>query len=49
MLNLSPFRHVGRVPAQSFQARPAAVMIAIGLVTALAAARTFEGRELISP
>ena len=32
MLDLSPFRHIGLVPAQSFQAGSAAVMIAIGLV-----------------
>jgi ABC-2 type transport system permease protein len=49
MLDLSPFRHIGLVPAQSFQAGSAAVMIAIGLVAALGAARTFERRDLISP
>jgi ABC-2 type transport system permease protein len=49
MLDLSPFRHIGLVPAQSFQAGSAAVMIAIGLVAALAAAWTFQRRDLISP
>ena len=49
LLDLSPFEHIGMVPAQPFRVASAVVMFAIGLLAALAAARMFESRDLISP
>ena len=45
-LDLSPFHHVGLVPAQSFQAGGAAAMLAIGALAGLVGARCFERRDL---
>ena len=45
-LDLSPFHHVGLVPAESFQAGGAATMLAIGALAGLAGARCFERRDL---
>jgi ABC-2 type transport system permease protein len=49
LLDLSPFEQIGMVPAQPFRVASAVVMFAIGLLAALAAARMFESRDLISP
>jgi ABC-2 type transport system permease protein len=45
-LDLSPFHHVGLVPAESFQAGGAAVMLAVGALAGLTGARCFERRDL---
>jgi hypothetical protein len=45
-LDLSPFHQVGLVPAQSFKATAAIVMLAIAGLAALAALRMFERRDL---
>jgi len=45
-LNLSPFHHIGLVPAQPFRAGAAAVMLAIAAVSVVAAVRIFERRDL---
>jgi ABC-2 type transport system permease protein len=42
-LDLSPFHHVGLVPAQSFKVTAAVVMVAVAGLAALAAVRVFEG------
>jgi ABC-2 type transport system permease protein len=47
VLDLSPFHHVALVPAEDFRAPAAAIMIAIAAITALAALRLFERRDLI--
>jgi ABC-2 type transport system permease protein len=46
LLDISPFRHVGLVPAQSFRAGAAAVMVAIGAAGSLAALAVFARRDL---
>jgi ABC-2 type transport system permease protein len=45
-LNLSPFHHIGLVPAQPFRAGAAAVMLTIAAVSVVAAVRIFERRDL---
>ena len=45
-LNLSPFHHIGLVPAQPFRAGAAAVMLALAAVSVVAAIRIFERRDL---
>jgi ABC-2 type transport system permease protein len=45
-LNLSPFHHIGLVPAQPFRAGAAAVMLAIAAVSVVAAIGIFERRDL---
>jgi ABC-2 type transport system permease protein len=45
-LDLSPFHHVGLVPAQPFKATAAAVMLAVGAVATFAALGLFERRDL---
>jgi polyether ionophore transport system permease protein len=45
---VTPFAHVGLVPAQPFQAVGAAVMVAVGLLCTLGAVWQFERRDLIS-
>jgi ABC-2 type transport system permease protein len=47
LVDLTPFGHVGLVPAQSFRGGAAAIMVAIGVVAALAAIVVFERRDLI--
>jgi ABC-2 type transport system permease protein len=47
VLDLTPFTHVGLVPAQPFRAGAAAIMVGIGLVAAVAAIRLFERRDLL--
>jgi ABC-2 type transport system permease protein len=48
LVDLTPFAHVGLVPAQSFRAGDAAIMIGIGLAAALAALAVFRHRDLLS-
>jgi ABC-2 type transport system permease protein len=47
LVDLSPFEHVGLVPAQPFRAGAAAVMLGVGLVGALAAIGVFQRRDLV--
>ena len=47
MLDLSPFHHVALVPAEDFDALAAVVMLAIGVLAAVAALVRFERRDLI--
>ena len=45
-LDLSPFHHVGLVPAQPFKALAAAVMLGLAALTSLLALRLFERRDV---
>jgi ABC-2 type transport system permease protein len=45
----TPFAHVGLVPARSFRDDAAAVMVALGAASAVAALRLFRRRDLIGP
>ena len=47
LVELTPFAHVGLVPAQSFRAGAAALMLAIGAAAALAAIGAFRRRDLV--
>jgi ABC-2 type transport system permease protein len=47
LLELTPFKHVGLVPTQPFRAQAAAIMVAIGVLAALAALAVFRRRDLI--
>ena len=47
LVDLTPFVHVGLVPAQPFRAGAAIVMLAIGAVSALAAIGVFEQRDVL--
>jgi ABC-2 type transport system permease protein len=47
LVELTPFEHVGLVPAQAFRAGAAAVMVGIGLLAALVALAAFCRRDLI--
>jgi ABC-2 type transport system permease protein len=47
LVELTPFEHVGLVPAQPFRVGAAAIMLAIGLLAALAALAVFRRRDLI--
>ncbi len=47
LVTLTPFAHVGLVPAEPFRAGAAALMITAGLVAALAALGLFRGRDLL--
>ena len=46
VVNLTPFAHIASVPIHSFRAGAAAVMIAIGLLTAAGALVLFDRRDL---
>jgi polyether ionophore transport system permease protein len=46
LLDITPFQHVGLVPAQPFRPTAAAVMLAVGLAAALAATAAFRRRDL---
>jgi len=48
-LELTPFAHVGLVPAQPFRAGAAVIMLGIAAVSALAAAWFFQRRDLTGP
>lgn len=47
LIELTPFQHVGLVPAQPFRVQAAGIMVAIGLLAALAALAAFRRRDLI--
>lgn len=47
LVGLTPFAHVGLVPAAPFRAAAAAIMAAIGLAAALAALAAFRRRDLL--
>jgi ABC-2 type transport system permease protein len=47
LVDLTPFRHVGLVPAAAFKPVAAVVMAAIGMLAAVAAIAAFERRDLI--
>ncbi|HEY4894982.1 MAG TPA: hypothetical protein VII01_02745 [Solirubrobacteraceae bacterium] len=47
LLDLSPFAHVGLVPAQSFKGTEALVMLALAVLAAVAALWAFSRRDLI--
>jgi len=49
VLNLSPFHHIGLVPAQPFRPGAAAVMLAVALACAAASLVVFERRDLTGP
>jgi ABC-2 type transport system permease protein len=46
LLDLSPFHHVGLVPAEPMRVTAAVIMVAIALVASAAAVRLFERRDL---
>lgn len=46
LVELTPFRHIGLVPAQPFRVGDAAVMLAIAAACAIAAVRVFARRDL---
>ena len=48
LIDVTPFAHIGLVPAQPFRAGAAAVMIAIGATAALAGIGRFQRRDLLS-
>jgi ABC-2 type transport system permease protein len=47
LLDLSPFRHLGLVPAEPFRAGAAAAMLALAAAAAAAAVLAFERRDLV--
>jgi ABC-2 type transport system permease protein len=47
LVDLTPFAHVGLVPAQAFRSGAAAVMVAIGVSAALAALAVFDRRDVV--
>jgi ABC-2 type transport system permease protein len=47
LVELTPFQHVGLVPAQPFRGQAAAVMIGIGVLAVLAALALFRRRDLV--
>jgi ABC-2 type transport system permease protein len=48
LVGLTPFAHIGLVPAQPFQAAAAVVMIGIGVAAAAAGLTVFRRRDLIA-
>ena len=49
LVNLTPFAHVGLVPAQHFRAEAAVIMLGIAVSSALAATWIFQRRDLTGP
>ena len=47
LVELTPFEHVGLVPAQPFRGGAAAIMVGIGLLAAVAALGVFRRRDLV--
>jgi ABC-2 type transport system permease protein len=47
VVELTPFEHVGLVPAQPFRPVAAAIMVGIGLVAAFVALEVFRRRDLL--
>jgi polyether ionophore transport system permease protein len=48
VVGLTPFKHVGLVPAQTFRSGAAAVMVAVGAAAATAAIAVFRQRDLVT-
>jgi ABC-2 type transport system permease protein len=46
LIDLTPFAHIGLVPARAFRAGEAAIMLAIGVLAAAAGAALFRRRDL---
>jgi ABC-2 type transport system permease protein len=46
LVDVTPFSHVGLVPAQPFRPAAAAIMVAVGIVAAVSAVGAFERRDL---
>jgi ABC-2 type transport system permease protein len=47
LIGLTPFQHIGLVPAQSFRVVAALVMVAIGVASAILALGWFRRRDLL--
>jgi ABC-2 type transport system permease protein len=47
LTDVTPFRHVGLVPAQAFRGEAAGIMVAIGAVASVAAVAVFRRRDLV--
>ncbi|MGO8873356.1 MAG: ABC transporter permease [Acidimicrobiales bacterium] len=47
VIDLTPFQHIGLVPAQAFRPAAAGIMVAIGLVATVAALGVFRRRDLL--
>jgi ABC-2 type transport system permease protein len=47
LAEVTPFAHVGLVPTQTFRAGPAGIMVAIGVLAAVAALGMFRRRDLL--
>ena len=47
IIDLTPFRHIGLVPVQTFQAAAAGIMVAIGLAAAAMAIAVLRHRDLL--
>jgi len=47
LVDLTPFRHIGLVPTQSFEVEAALVMVAVGVAAATAALVCFRRRDLL--
>lgn len=47
LIDVTPFRHIGLVPAQRFQVEAALVMVAVGVAATAAALALFRRRDLI--
>jgi ABC-2 type transport system permease protein len=47
VIDLTPFRHVGLVPVQSFKPVPAAIMVGLGLAGVAGALGVFRRRDLL--
>jgi ABC-2 type transport system permease protein len=48
VLDLTPFAHVGLVPAQPFRGAAAAAMLAVSAAAALGAVKAFSRRDLVA-
>ena len=46
-VDLTPFHQVALVPAQSFKAEAAVIMLAVAVLAMVAAVRVFERRDLV--
>lgn len=47
LIDVTPFQHVGLVPAQAFQPAAAAIMVAIAIISAAASLGVFRRRDLL--
>ena len=48
LIDLTPFQHIGLVPAQHFRVTAAAIMVAIGLASAVTSLALFRRRDLLA-